>query len=137
MFGMDGVELSWSPGGRYLAVNHNAANEFTIISIVDCGDPERNGPDQVADIDIGRIVQATPDRFNCYSVMWGKSLMDINVHGDEEILSKLLGMEAPKDHATTIYFLTDRDIVTDVKSPWGSRTPAPHFPKPCECMLCR
>ncbi|KAI2510074.1 Tricorn protease C1 domain [Fragilaria crotonensis] len=40
-------------------------------------------------------------------------------------------VKAPKDAggATALYFLTDRDIVSDVKSPWGPRAPGPHFDK--------
>jgi hypothetical protein len=125
---MQGHESSfaWSPGGRYLAVEHNAANQFRVISIVDCGDPD--GEDnKVADIKIGRIVQATPDRFNSQEMYWGKSAMDIHVQARDTAMASILGGSTPDDVATTLYFLTDRDIHTDVSSPWGSRQPMPHF----------
>ena len=55
------TELVWSPGGRYLAIGHSARNQFNVISISDLGSPE-NGS-----IELGRIVQATADRFNSFS----------------------------------------------------------------------
>ena len=53
--------LVWSPGGRYLAIEHSARNQFKVISIADLGSPE-NGS-----IQLGRTVQATVDRFNSFS----------------------------------------------------------------------
>ena len=124
-----GVSLSWSPGGRYLAVNHSAKNQFMIISIVDCGDPNIEGTEEVADIKIGRIVQATPARFNSESAIWGRTGMDRATAAQAATFASLLGEKAPKDTggATTLYFLSDRDVISDVKSPWGPRAPGPHF----------
>ena len=51
-------------------------------------------------VDSPTVVHATSDRFNCASFVWG-------------------------DNA--IYFLSDRDVNTDVPSPWGTRAPAPHL----------
>eukprot|EP00957_Ditylum_brightwellii_P042313 3204274-Ditylum_brightwellii.AAC.1 len=33
--------------------------------------------------------------------------------------------------ATTLYYTSDRDVVlsNDIKSPWGTRAPTPHFDK--------
>ncbi len=121
------VQMTWSPGGRYLAVQHNARNQFTIISIVDLGDPE--GKDKVADIRVERIVQATPDRFNSDSAYWGKSTADMHTFDRDDTMASLLGTEPPDDVATTLYFLSDRDINSDVRSPWGTREPMPHFKK--------
>ena len=125
-----GTDLSWSPGGRYLAVSHSAKNQFTILSIVDCGDPNIEGTEEVADITIGgRIAQATPARFNSESPYWGKSGMDIATSAQTATIAKLMGQEPPEEEgATTLYFLSDRDIVSDVQSPWGTRAPSPHFP---------
>jgi hypothetical protein len=121
--------LSWSPGGRYLAVGHTARNQFAIITIVDCGHPGNSTQaGSVADIEIGRAAQATPSRFNADDMYWGKSPMDIYLNQHWTILSKILKIPAPDDVATTLYFLTDRDIVSDVGSPWGTRAPSPHFP---------
>jgi C-terminal processing protease CtpA/Prc len=124
---MDGSNsnLLWSPGGRYLAVEHQARNQFSIITIVDCGDP---GDDkQMNDISLGRHVQATPNRFNSYRMAWGKSSIDYYLRDKLEMVAMLTGNDPPDDVATTLYFLTDRDVVTDVGSPWGNRAPAPHF----------
>ena len=49
------------------------------------------------------MFQATSDRFNCYGAYFSSS---------------------------TMYFMSDKDITTDVSSPWGTRTPMPHFKKP-------
>ena len=123
----DEVELSFSPGGRYLAIEHNARNQFTIISIADLGDAE--GDDEVSSIVIGRIVQATPSRFNSESMYWGKSTMDIHALKRNSAIAAVLGEDDPDDVATTLYFLSDRDIHSDVGSPWGTRQPMPHFDK--------
>ena len=122
----DEVELTFSPGGRYLAVQHNARNQFQVISIVDLGDPlgEEN---KIADITLGRIVQATPARFNSKNVYWGKSPTDIHDFARDQKMAQLFGLEDPDDVATTLYFLSDRDIKTDVTSPWGDRQKMPHF----------
>jgi hypothetical protein len=121
------VEFSFSPGGRYLAVQHNARNQFSVISIVDLGDAQ--GEDRVADIMLGRIVQATPDRFNSIGACWGKSTTDMYTHDRDTAMASLLGTDPPEDVATTLYFLSDRDISSDVRSPWGTRQPMPHFKK--------
>jgi len=122
----DEVELSFSPGGRYLSIEHSAKNQFSIISIADLGDPlgEEN---KIADITIGRIVQATPSRFNSNSVVWGKTPTDIHDLETNHTMSKLFGTEEADDVSTTLYFLSDRDIYTDVRSPWGTRQRLPHF----------
>jgi hypothetical protein len=121
----DEVDLRFSPGGRYLAVEHNARNQFRVISIVDLGDPK--GEDKVADIQIGRIVQGTPSRFNSVGAYWGTSSKAVSVYQRDATLSSVLGTPEPKDLETTLYFLSDRDIQTDVFSPWGTRQPMPHF----------
>lgn len=115
--------LSWSPGGRYLGVEHNALNQFSVLSIVDCGDPEAGESHMVCDIKIGQISQVTPSRFNSYGMYWGKSTFDFFLSS----LVKMLGAHAPDDVATTLFFISDRDIISDVNSPWGSRAPLPHF----------
>jgi len=118
---MKGIEagLTWSPGGRYLAIEHNARNQFNIISIVDLGDPNSEK------IHVGRIVQATSDRFNSMSPFWGRSSLDFKI----DKLSNITPNE--KLGATTLYFLSDRDIILSSKtsSPWGTRAPGPFFPK--------
>jgi hypothetical protein len=122
----DEVELTFSPGGRYLSIQHNARNQFQIISIADLGDPlgEEN---KIADIVLGRIIQATPSRFNSVSAYWGKTPTDIHNFAQNKTMSKLFSVDEPDDVATTLYYLSDRDIMTDVSSPWGSRQRMPHF----------
>eukprot|EP00536_Pseudo-nitzschia_multiseries_P002467 jgi/Psemu1/235710/estExt_Genewise1.C_330078 len=124
----DEVQLSFSPGGRYLAINHHAKNRFQIISIADLGDPlgEEN---KIADIDLGRIriVQATPSKFNSVSPYWGKTPTDIHDFAQNKTMAKLFGVDEPDDVATALYFLSDRDVKTDVTSPWGYRQRMPHF----------
>lgn len=116
------VDLLWSPGGRYLAITHAARNKFSIISIADCGDPLDGN------IALGRIVQATPSRFNSMSPYWGFSPVDIELDKYASMLAKAKGDSSDdKDKATTLYFLTDRDILNDASSPWGTRAPMPHF----------
>ena len=44
-----------------------------------------------------------------------------------QTMSKLFSVDEPDDVATTLYYLSDRDIMTDVSSPWGSRQRMPHF----------
>jgi len=130
------AELIWSPGGRYLAIEHNARNQFTIISIVDCGDPFLIGSEskdkdvdrKAAGINVGRIVQVTPDRFNSYSPFWGKSSFDHDYYGQSAGLAEVYNDEAEPDFATTtLYFLTDRAIANKQRSPWGTRAPNPYF----------
>lgn len=126
---MDGPtsSLSWSPGGRYLSVTHAARNQFNVIALVDCGDPTPTSTTprdtSIPDIRLGRAVQVTSSRFNSDSVVWGKSSLDLYI----EAKAKLLGIEFPS--VPTLYFLTDRDIQTDVPGPWGPRAPQPHFPR--------
>lgn len=117
--------LSWSPGGRYLGIVHKALNQFKVISIADCGRPLENDS-TVRDISIGTIRQVTPSRFNSNGMFWGKSPFDIYL---KKTLGDLSETVETKETATTLYFVTDRDVVTDVTSPWGSRAPLPHFPK--------
>jgi len=119
----DRTDLTWSPGGRYMAIEHNARNQFSVISIADLGDPEE------WKVKVGRIVQATPDRFNSMSPTWGRTALDFR-------LTKMAAAKANQVHekdpdhggATILYFMTDRDIISDVSSPWGTRAPSPHFP---------
>ena len=122
----DEVDLVFSPGGRYLSIQHNARNQFQIISIADLGDPlgEEN---KIADIFLGRIVQATPSKFNSVSAYWGKTPTDIHNFVQNKTMSKLFSVDEPDDVATTLYYLSDRDIMTDVSNPWGSRQRMPHF----------
>jgi C-terminal processing protease CtpA/Prc len=115
--------LRWSPGGRYLGIEHTALNQFSIISIADCGSPESTEGNHVNDISLGPILQMTPSRFNSYNFIWGKSSFD--VFWSNWIVA--LGQPPPADVSTTLYFLSDRDVITDVTSPWGSRAPFPHF----------
>lgn len=122
----DDVTLSFSPGGRYLTIEHHAKNRFRIISIADLGDPlgEEN---KIADISLGRIVQATPSKFNSNNAYWGKTPTDIHDLASNQTMAKLFGLDEPDDVSTTLYFLSDRDILTDVTSPWGYRQRMPHF----------
>ena len=122
----DDVKLVFSPGGRYLAIEHHAKNRFRIISIADLGDPlgEEN---KIADISLGRIVQGTPSRFNSVDPYWGKTPADIHDFDTKQTLSTLLDLDKPDNVATTLYFLSDRDILTDVTNPWGYRQRMPHF----------
>jgi len=128
-------ELSWSPGGRYLAVQHNALNQFMVISIVDCGNPAAGDKDDdddndpaggVVDIQIGVIAQVTPSRFNSFSMFWGKSTFDIFLHQTLLALTKELGLPEPDDVATTLYFASDRDVMSDV-----------HSVRTVDCRVCR
>ena len=125
----DDVDLVLSPGGRYLAIQHNAQNQFTVISIVDLGDPLGNEEEnKIADIALGRIVQATPSKFNSNSPYWGKSPTDVHNLAQNKTMAKLFSVDEPDDvSATMLYFLSDRDIKTDVTSPWGTRQRMPHF----------
>jgi len=122
----DDVDLTFSPGGRYLSIEHHAKNRFKIISIADLGDPlgEEN---KIADIALGRIVQATASRFNSVEAYWGKTPTDIHDFKAKQTMASLLDLDEPDDVSTTLYFLSDRDILTDVTSPWGYRQKMPHF----------
>jgi len=117
MIGIE-AELKFSPGGRYLAIEHNARNKFAVITIGDLGDPSDNS------ITLKRFVQATPDRFNSMNPLWGRSPVDFKTDSFKE--------EGDKDDlsSTTLFFLTDRDVVlTQNSSPWGTRAPQPFFGK--------
>jgi C-terminal processing protease CtpA/Prc len=122
----DEVDLTFSPGGRYLAIQHNARNQFQVISIADLGDPlsEEN---KIADINLGRIVQATPSRFNSVGAFWGSSPTEIHDVARDAKMAQLFGTKDPEDVSSTLYFLSDRDIMSDVSSPWGDRQKMPHF----------
>ena len=118
------ADLSWSPGGRYLAIRHAARNQFDVISIADCGNPEDGT------INVGRIVQATSDRFNSGHPFWGRTALDFKLKKQQDFLSQLVGKPIKwSTGATVLYYLSDRDLVADVKTPWGTRQPSPHFPK--------
>lgn len=111
--------LTWSPAGRYIAITHNAANQFDVISIADLGDPDN------AKIILGRVVQATPDRFNSFSPVWGRSSLDFSRRD-------FFGADGGLKGATMLYYLSDRDVVlTDIQSPWGTRAPSPYYPNRC------
>lgn len=134
----DEAQMKWSPGGRYLAVEHNARNQFSIISVVDCGDPlmpgsevtGENADPKAAGIKLGRIVQVTPDRFNSFSPYWGKSPYDIDFYGKAATLAEAYNVDPETAVATTmLYFLTDRDIINRQSSPWGTRAPNVYFDK--------
>ena len=145
LLGID-AELTWSPGGRYLAIEHAARNQFSIISIADLGEigekeektassSSNDAPQSSEDeskingdwnINLGRIVQATPDRFNSGDVFWGRTAFDMAI---EDALG-IPGSSKILPTATTLYYLTDRDVMlSDVSSPWGTRAPSPHFKK--------
>lgn len=145
LLGID-AELTWSPGGRYLAIEHAARNQFSIISIADLGEigekeektassSSNDAPQSSEDeskingdwnINLGRIVQATPDRFNSGDVFWGRTAFDMAI---EDALG-VPGSSRILPTATTLYYLTDRDVMlSDVSSPWGTRAPSPHFKK--------
>jgi hypothetical protein len=117
---MVGIEarLTWSPAGRYLAIEHNARNQFQIISIADLGDPSSGTTH------LSRIAQATPDRFNSFSAYWGRAAVDFQVESIKKSLLNMGGDLPPV--ATTLYFISDRDVILDGgSSPWGSRAPGP------------
>lgn len=122
----DEVGLSFSPGGRYLTIEHHAKNRFEIISIADLGDP-LGREDKIADIALGRIVQATPSKFNSNNAYWGKTPTDIHDLALNQTMAQLFDLEEQDDVSTTLYFLSDRDILTDVTSPWGYRQRMPNF----------
>jgi len=116
LLGID-AGLTFSPSGRYIALEHRARNQFQIISIADLGNPDGNT------ISIKIIAQATPDRFNSMSPLWGQAPVDFKVE-------TLLNTNNSPPVATTLYFLSDRDVVlTGNTSPWGTRAPSPQFRK--------
>lgn len=115
-----GIEatLVFSPSGRYIAIEHNARNQFRVISIADLGDPAAS-----KEISTVRVAQATPDRFNSVSPFWGQVPVDFQVE-------KIMPTNNDPRLATTLYFLSDRDVVlTGNSSPWGTRAPSPYFNK--------
>ncbi len=116
-----GIEagLTFSPSGRYIAIEHSARNQFQVISIADIGDPSN-----ALDISIMRFVQATPDRFNSMHPLWGRAPVDF----------KLDVLDPDRDNdpkqSTVLYFLTDRDVILSQNtSPWGTRAPSPFLSK--------
>ena len=122
LIGSSGTELVWSPGGRYLAIVHSAKNQFRVISIADLGLPETGS------IDLGRIVQATTDRFNSFSPVWGRASKDIMA----ELFAAALDptkASSGSGGADALIFLSDRDVklAGNNKSPWGTRAPSPYF----------
>ena len=119
IIGAGDTTLAWSPGGRYLAIEHAARNQFQVISVADIGSPE-DGTSQ-----LGRIVQATTDRFNSFSPVWGANSKDFIVDAYGSMLDTT---KSDEDGATALIFLSDRDInLTGKKSPWGTRAPSPNF----------
>ena len=116
-----GVEakVTFSPAGRYIAVEHSARNQFRIISIADLDDPE-NGK-----ISLNRFTQATSDRFNSMAPFFGRAQVDFSI---EAIESEMGIPKADPPKVTTLYFLSDRDIIlAGNSSPWGARAPSPYF----------
>lgn len=124
----NGANLLWSPGGRYLAIRHGARNQMDIITIADCGIPPDGNATNASSVNIGRLVQATPSRFNVRGMYWGTTAVDKFLSAYLKKVSVLLRTTPPDDVVTTLYFLSDRDVITDIQSPWGPRAPQPHFP---------
>jgi len=132
-----GIEaaLSWSPGARYLAIQHTAKNQFSIISIADLDHPSSSS--LPGSIEVKRIVQATPSRFNSADATWGYTGLDLKIHNFQKkvvVSSSTTYSSHPMleyGGATTLYYTSDRDVVlsNDIKSPWGTRAPTPHFDK--------
>ena len=112
-----------------LSISHLARNQFQIIIVEDLGSPVQVESLDVADIELGRIVQATPDRFNSGDAYWGRTAHDIKLAELVTLQAKLLGTPGSSMEASTLYLLSDRDVVSDVQSPWGTRSPSPHFRK--------
>ena len=124
MVGNSGTGLVWSPGGRYLAVEHRARNQFGVISIADLGAPDGDAGSRMR---LGRVVMATVDRFNSVSPLWGRSGKDVLVAGASKALPSMAA-NSTTDGATVLLFLSDRDLVSDGPgSPWGTRAPQPSF----------
>ncbi|KAL7550866.1 hypothetical protein ACHAWF_014071 [Thalassiosira exigua] len=120
MVGDSDTSLAWSPGGRYLAFEHSARNKFQVISIADVGPPGKGS------FELGRVVQATTDRFNSFSPVWGHANKDLAA---KQWASELHSLEySSSGGATALLFLSDRDIkLTGNTSPWGTRAPHPSF----------
>ena len=115
------TELEFSPGGRYLAITHTARNQFSVISIADLGAPE------MGSIELGRIVQATTDRFNSFSPTWGHASKDFLIEATASALDPTSKSPAGGG-ATALLFLSDRDVkISGKTSPWGTRAPSPSF----------
>jgi len=93
-------ELTWDPGSRYLAFSHSAKNQFTQISIFDS---------EVSTSE-GAPVQVTSDRCNNDSPVFGAYAFGGSI-------------------VWGLYFTTDRDVISAVDSPWGTRAPSPFFPE--------
>ena len=101
MKGID-ASITFSPGGRYLAIEHSARNQFRVITIGDLGDPNDG------QVRLNQFVQATLDRFNSMQPLWGRSPLDFQSESNSPA------------KATTLFFLTDRDVLlTQNTSPWG------------------
>ncbi|KAL7576898.1 hypothetical protein ACA910_006662 [Epithemia clementina (nom. ined.)] len=78
IMGSTDLHLSWSSGGQYLAINHLASNRFFVVSIADCGAHDPTA--QSSGITSGRIVLATPSRFNSIQPCWGSARADATLH---------------------------------------------------------
>ena len=129
MIGTNAYDLVWSPGGRYLAVSHTARNQFRILTVVDCGDPDEG---RIVDPDKIRAVQATSDRFNSEGAYWGRTSLDLRLETIQKATLKAAGIDGVSAdmfrEATTLYYLSDRDVLLSGRtSPWGTRAPSPHF----------
>jgi len=85
-------DIMFHSSGELLAVEHNAANQFSVISVAAVA--------ETADASAITFVQATSDKFNSNKMY---------------LTEKML------------YFFSDRDVMTDVGSPWGTRAPMPHL----------
>ena len=119
LIGDEQTSLVWSPGGRYIAIEHSARNQFKVISIADLGSPDES-------IQVGRVVQATTDRFNSFSPVWGNTSRDFIADIYESALEPI--KDAEESGSKALYFLSDRDVkLTGKTSPWGTRAPAPSF----------
>ena len=81
--------LAWSPDSRWLAFNRAAPNSFYRIELLE--------------VESGRIVPVTTDRYDSYSAAWSPD-------------------------GKWLWFLSDRNLVSWVQSPWGARQPEPYFP---------
>jgi tricorn protease len=81
-------DLSWSPDSRWLAWSVAGSNSFNRIYLYQ--------------IETGKTVPLTTDRFNSTSPAWSRD-------------------------GKWIYFLSDRSLRTLVHSPWGARQPDPYL----------
>ena len=154
------LTLTWSPGGRYLAVNHLAQNQFFVITLVDCGlapSPQSSTTTttrsnttttrtvtttEARRMTLGRAVQVTPSRFNSVGCYFGSTRADtkLDQYRQQWMEQQAKDKDTPNDDDnnkdtssspsySTLYFLTDRNVMTDTSSPWGTRMPLPHFSK--------